>query len=282
MPPLRVIGSIGGEDEHADASAPHRRIAESTGSERVTSDYHSVVTHGRSTLRIATYNIHRCRGLDGRTRPERIAAVLRAIDADVVALQEVVGAGPRGHGQVEEIGALLGMGWVMAPARHRRGHLFGNAVLSRLPITQHLEHDLSWKTCEPRRLQRVDIAADGGTLHVYNVHLGTALLERRHQAGRLATIVSDRHVAGSKIVLGDFNEWMRGWTTAILSERLNSVDLRDHLRRRRTYPGLFPILHLDHIYYAGKIEIVKIELPRTRLALVASDHLPLVADVRIG
>jgi endonuclease/exonuclease/phosphatase family metal-dependent hydrolase len=155
-------------------------------------------------------------------------------------------------------------------------------VLSRLPITQHLEHDLSWKTCEPRRLQRVDIAADGCTLHVYNVHLGTALLERRHQAGRLATIVSDRHVAGSKIVLGDFNEWMRGWTTAILSERLNSVDLRDHLRRRRTYPGLFPILHLDHIYYAGKIEIVKIELPRTRLALVASDHLPLVADVRIG
>jgi endonuclease/exonuclease/phosphatase family metal-dependent hydrolase len=43
-------------------------------------------------LRIATYNIHRCRGIDGRTRPERIAAVLRSIDADVVALQEVVGA----------------------------------------------------------------------------------------------------------------------------------------------------------------------------------------------
>jgi endonuclease/exonuclease/phosphatase family metal-dependent hydrolase len=279
---LSVIGSSGGDDEHADASAPQRRIADSTGNGRVTSDYHSVVTHGRSTLRIATYNIHRCRGLDGRTRPERIAAVLRAIDADVVALQEVVGAGPRGHGQVEELGALLGMGWVMAPARHLRGHLFGNAVLSRLPITQHLEHDLSWKTCEPRRLQRVDIAADGCTLHVYNVHLGTALLERRHQAGRLATIVSDRHVAGPKIVLGDFNEWMRGWTTAILSERLNSVDLRNHLRRRRTYPGLFPILHLDHIYYAGKVEIAGIELPRTRMALVASDHLPLVADVKIG
>jgi endonuclease/exonuclease/phosphatase family metal-dependent hydrolase len=240
------------------------------------------VTHARPTLRIATYNIHRCRGLDGRTRPERIAAVLRAIDADVVALQEVVGAGPRGHGQVEELGALLGMGWVMAPARHLRGHLFGNAVLSRLPITQHLEHDLSWKTCEPRRMQRVDIAADGGTLHVYNVHLGTALLERRHQAERLATIVSDRQVTGPKLVLGDFNEWMRGLTTTVLSDRLNSVDLRDHLRRRRTYPGLFPILHLDHIYYAGKVEIVRIELPRTRLALVASDHLPLVADVRIG
>jgi len=234
------------------------------------------------TLRVATYNIHRCRGLDGRTNPARIAEVIRGIDADIVALQEVIGAGQTSAGHAEELGAMLGMGWVMAPARHLRGCLFGNVVMSRLPITHHSQYDLSWRTCEPRCCQRVDISIGDDTLHLYNVHLGTALLERRHQAGRLATIVSDRHVAGSKIVLGDFNEWMRGWTTAILSERLNSVDLRDHLRRRRTYPGLFPILHLDHIYYAGKIEIVKIELPRTRLALVASDHLPLVADVRIG
>jgi endonuclease/exonuclease/phosphatase family metal-dependent hydrolase len=253
---------------------------------RVTTGYHSVVTQGpRPTLRIATYNIHRCRGLDGRTRPERIAAVLRAIDADVVALQEVVGPGPHDGGHAEELGAQLGMGWVMAPARQLRGHQFGNAVLSRLPITQHLEHDLSWKTCEERRMQRVDVAAQGGTLHLYNVHLGTALLERRHQAQRLATIVCDRHVTGPKLVLGDFNEWMRGLATSLLSEKLNSVDLRDFLPRKRTqrtYPGLFPVLHLDHIYYAGKLEIVGIELPRTRLSLVASDHLPIVADVRIG
>ncbi len=240
----------------------------------------------RPTLRIATYNIHRCRGLDGRTRPDRIAAVLRAIDADVVALQEVVGAGPHGGGHAEELGALLGMGWVMAPARQLRGHQFGNAVLSRLPITQHLEHDLSWKTCEARRMQRVDIAADGGTLHVYNVHLGTAH-PRAPPSGeaargdRLATATS----AGPKLVLGDFNEWMRGLATSLLSEKLNSVDLRDYpprKRTQRTYPGLFPVLHLDHIYYAGKVEIVDIELPRTRLSLVASDHLPLVADIRIG
>jgi len=232
-------------------------------------------------LRIATYNVHRCRGLDGRTRPERIARVLRAIDADVVALQEVVGAGPRGGGHAEELGALLGMGWVMAPARQLRGHQFGNAVLSRFPITQHIEHDLSWKTCEPRRVQRVDVALDGCTLHVYNVHFGTAILERTHQAERLAAIVSDRHVAGPKLVLGDFNEWMRGKATQILVEKLNSVDLTNYLRRRRTYPGVFPILHLDHIYYDGAVDIVGVELARTRLSLVASDHLPLVADVRV-
>lgn len=220
--------------------------------------------------------------MDGRTRPDRIASVLRRIDADVVALQEVVGAGPRGGGHAEAIGAALGMGWVMAPARLLRDHQYGNAVLSRFPITEHIGHDLSWKTCEPRRLQRADIAVNGWVLHIYNVHLGTAILERRHQAGRLATIVTDRHVAGPKLVLGDFNEWMRGLATTLLSARLNSVDLGDYLPRRRTYPGLFPVLHLDHIYYEGRVEIVGVSLPRTPLALVASDHLPLVADIRVG
>jgi endonuclease/exonuclease/phosphatase family metal-dependent hydrolase len=240
------------------------------------------VTSTDRTLRVATYNIHHCRGLDGRTRPERTAAVIRSLEADVVALQEVVGAGPHGGGHAETLGAALGMGWAMAPARQRRGHQFGNAVLSRLPIVQHLEQDLTWKTCEARRLQRVDVAVEGHTLHVYNVHLGTAILERRYQARRLAAIVSDRHVSGPKLVLGDFNEWMRGLVTTLLSEKLHSVDLRDHMRRRRTYPGLFPILHLDHIYYAGRLEILRIDIPRTRATLIASDHLPLVADLRIG
>jgi endonuclease/exonuclease/phosphatase family metal-dependent hydrolase len=82
-------------------------------------------------------------------------------------------------------------------------------------------------------------------------------------------------------VLGDFNEWMKGLATAMLSERLQSIDLRSHLRRRRTYPGILPVLHLDHIYYDGQVEVVKLELPRTRLSLMASDHLPLVADLKI-
>jgi endonuclease/exonuclease/phosphatase family metal-dependent hydrolase len=241
-----------------------------------------VTPAGSEALRIVTYNIHRSIGMDRRKRPDRIAAVLRDINADIICLQEVVAAGPSGVSHIEEIGAGLGMGWVMAAARHRRGHQFGNAILSRLPILHHAEHDLSWKTCEERCLQRADIGINGHTLHVYNVHLGTAILERRYQAQRLATIVSDKHVGGAKIVLGDFNEWMRGMTTQLLSSKLKSVDLANYLKRRRTYPGLFPLLHLDHIYYAGRMEIVGIELPRTRLSLVASDHLPLVADVRVG
>jgi endonuclease/exonuclease/phosphatase family metal-dependent hydrolase len=234
------------------------------------------------TIRVATYNIHRGRGLDGRTRLERIAAVLATIDADVVALQEVVGASPLKPGQAAELGAALGMGWVMAPTRHLRTALFGNVVLSRLPVRQHAQHDLTWHTCEPRNVQRVDIELGGNVLHLYNVHLGTALLERRHQAARVAALVHDKRVTGPKIVLGDFNEWARGLATDLLAERLQSIDLRKHLRRVRTYPGIFPILHLDHIYYEGHVEVLKVTLPRDRLTLIASDHLPLVADLKIG
>ena len=233
-------------------------------------------------VRIATYNIHRCRGMDRRVVPSRIIDVLREIDADVIALQEVIGAGPVGAGQAEEIGAGLGMGWVMNCVRSLRQHQFGNVVLSRYPIVHHSQYDLSWRTCEPRNCQRADLEIDGHTLHVYNVHLGTAVLERRYQAGRLASFVHDRRVTGPKIILGDFNEWMKGLATKTLSSLFESVDISTHLKRRRTYPGLFPVVHLDHIYYDGKVEVVSVEMPRTRLSLMASDHLPLVANLKIS
>jgi endonuclease/exonuclease/phosphatase family metal-dependent hydrolase len=232
-------------------------------------------------IRVATYNIHRSRGMDGRTDPARIAQVIHSIQPDVIALQEVLGAGPHSAGHAAQIGALLGMGWAMAPTRTLRGCQFGNVVLSKFPIAHHTQYDLTWKTCEPRCCQRVDITLGDDTLHLYNVHLGTAYLERRYQAGRLTAVVHDRRVENPKIVLGDFNEWMRGLATQMLSERLQSIDLRGHLRRRRTYPGMFPVLHLDHIYYEGRVEVVKLELPRTRLTMLASDHLPLVAELKV-
>ena len=233
-------------------------------------------------VRVATYNIHRSRGLDGRTRPERIAEVLQGIGADVIALQEVLGAGPWHGGHAEAIGAALGMGWVMAVARQLRRHAFGNVVLSRYPIVHHVRYDLSWKTCEPRCCQRVDVDLGDRLLHVYNAHFGTAILERRVQAERLAAVFSDRRVTGPKVVLGDFNEWTRGPASALLGERLKGLDLAAHLRSRRTYPGVLPLVHLDHIYYDGAVDVRRVELVRTRRALIASDHLPLVAELAIG
>ncbi len=232
-------------------------------------------------VRIATYNVHRCRGMDRRTLPRRIADVLRPLQADVIALQEVIGTGPKGHGQDEELGAALGMGWIMAPARYRRGHLYGNVVMSRFPIVQHAQYDLTWRNRTRRCCQRADVMIGRHVLHVYNVHLGAGLGERRYQTTRLGTVVDDHRIRGPKIVMGDFNEWGRGLASTMLTQSMRSLDTSALLKRRRTYPGFFPLLHLDHIYYDGRIEALGAQLPRTRASLIASDHLPLVADLRI-
>jgi endonuclease/exonuclease/phosphatase family metal-dependent hydrolase len=219
--------------------------------------------------------------MDGRTRVDRIADVLASLDADVIALQEVVGSGPEENGQAADLGARLGMGWVMDSVRLLRGKAYGNVVLSRLPIQKVHRCDLSCEKREPRSCHRVDVEVDGQVLHVFNVHLGTAVFERRQQAPRLAEFVADRHVPGPKVLLGDFNEWVKGLTSKTLSEMLEGVDLTAHLRRRRTYPGVLPMFHLDHIYVAGGLEVEKVTFPRNKLTLMASDHIPLVADVRM-
>lgn len=234
-----------------------------------------------AALRVATYNIHRCRGLDRRIRPQRIADVLLPLNADIIALQEVIGPGPRNTGQDEELATALGMYWAMAPTRMIRGHLYGNVVLSRYPIAHHSQHDLSWRWRLPRGCQRVDVQVDRQILHVYNVHLGTGLGERRFQTARLAEVVNAHRLPGPKMVLGDFNEWGRGLATQTLSPNFNSLNLRPFLKRRRTYPGFFPVLHLDHIFYDHSIDVIDLQVPRTRSSLIASDHLPLVADVQV-
>ncbi len=232
-------------------------------------------------LRIATYNIHKCRGIDGRTIPERIASVLKFLKPDVIALQEVIGPGPRGKGQEEELSGRLGMASVFAPARMLRGHLYGNALLSRHPIKEHLTCDLSLDGHEPRFCQRVDILLHGHPVHIYNVHLGTKARERGRQAVKLIEYLSDSSLQGPKILLGDFNEWRKGSASRLLTEKFQRLDLLPFLKWRRTYPGLLPIFHVDHIYYLGHIEILKVEIPRTWSSLIASDHMPLLAELSI-
>ncbi|WP_447971473.1 endonuclease/exonuclease/phosphatase family protein [Nitrospira sp. M1] len=239
--------------------------------------------HGESSVefRVVTYNVHRCRGLDRRVLPRRIAEVLRPLQADVIALQEVLGAGPKGYGHDQELGAALGMGWAMGVTRLVRSRLYGNVIMSRFPIDNHTQYDLTWKRRKARGCQRVDILIGGHAFHIYNVHLGVGLRERHYQAKQLGTFIGQDNIRGPKVVLGDFNEWGRGFATIELTRVLKSLDLRAFAKRRRTYPGVFPVLHLDHLFYDGRVEILHVEIPRTRKSLIASDHLPLVADLRI-
>jgi endonuclease/exonuclease/phosphatase family metal-dependent hydrolase len=237
-------------------------------------------------VRVATYNIHKCRGLDRRTRPERIVDVLREIDADVIALQEVLSLDgvERQHDQARFIAEEMGLSYFLGENRKHRGAAYGNVVLSRFPILQTFNYDLSVRGREERGCLRADLEVKGaGLLHVFNVHLGTAYLERRYQARKLIdeAILSNKELAGMRIMLGDFNEWTRGLTTKLLAAHLKSADLRNHLRRTKTYPGVLPVMHLDHIYYEDRMDMEGLILHRSRTALVASDHLPLVADFRI-
>src|SRR4051812_41083631 len=128
----------------------------------------------KEALRVATYNIHKCRGLDGRTRPDRIAKIVRDLDADVVALQEVLRAfdGPA-QDQLHEITAELdGYRVVFGENRKHEGAAYGNAVLSRLPIESSKNYDLTWRGCERRGCLRADLQCGPRLLHVFNVHLG--------------------------------------------------------------------------------------------------------------
>ena len=238
-------------------------------------------------IRVVTYNVHKCRGLDGRVRPARIAAVLHGIGADIVALQEVLNI-PHGAREDEQgyfIAETLGMNYVFGENRKLKGGTYGNVVLSRFPIRIMHNYDLSVTGHEERGCLRADVDLGGGCLlHVFNVHLGTAYAERRHQGRRLIAeeLLNDVGLPGPRILLGDFNEWTRGLATRLLSAHLESADVRKHLRRSRTYPGVLPFLHLDHIYHDPGLPLERLTLARNRTALVASDHLPLIADFSVS
>jgi endonuclease/exonuclease/phosphatase family metal-dependent hydrolase len=241
-------------------------------------------------LRVVTYNVHKCVGLDRRERPARIAAVLRELDADVIALQEVVSvesdASREAH-QARFIAEELGCQFHLGENRKHRGGAYGNVVLTRLPVRHCHNYDITWRWQEPRGALRVDVSLDepgAAVVHVFNVHLGTAFVERRHQGRKLVGegILRDPRLQHPRVVLGDFNEWTHGLASRLLSEELRSADLRQHLRTRRTYPGALPFLHLDHVYYDRSLTLERLALHRSRLSLVASDHLPLVADFRLS
>lgn len=240
------------------------------------------MTSAPRRFKIATYNIHKCRGLDTRMRPARIAEVISKLNADVVALQEVV----RGRGEEDQLAVIArylpGYKSCFGETRKIGTAAYGNAILSRFPIRGHHHYDLTASWREDRGGIRADVKLPSGTLlHLFNLHLGTGYLERRKQAAMLVSsrVLNNPQFAGSRIVLGDFNEWTRGLVTKMVSAHLKAANLEPFLKRlrRRSYPGVLPLMHLDHIYYDSLFELTEVKVYRTKLSLVASDHLPIVA-----
>ena len=151
-------------------------------------------------LRVATYNVHKCKGLDGRVSVKRIADVLSELNADVIAMQEIF------LKQAQELADRIGIHCAFGENRQLMGDAYGNVVLSRHSLRSHCNYDVSVAGREKRGCLRTDVLLQNRAVHVFNVHLGTDFFERRQQAKRLVeetvlrAAISMDHVSCSAIL----------------------------------------------------------------------------------
>ena len=232
---------------------------------------------GERPLVVATYNIHTCVGVDRRYDPDRTAAVLLELGADIIGLQEVDARHRlnRHLNQWDYFAEATGLHAVAgANVSDHRGR-FGNALLTRFPVrlVQHI--DLSVGAYEPRGAIEAEVLADGRKLRVVVTHLGLHAGERRLQIGRLLdALAQSPSEAEAMVIMGDLNEWRgrRGGIPA-LDRRLGRAPAP------RTFPSWLPVLPLDRIYAGGAASLRAAAVHRSPLARLASDHLPLRAAV---
>ena len=224
------------------------------------------------SLRVASWNMHSGVGLDGRFSPQRIARVLAELDADVIALQEF-GSGRAGFDMRAHLQEATGWPALSMPTCSNRHGEFGNAVLSRLPIAGAVCHPLGVAGREPRNAIEVVVECAGGPLRVIATHLGLQRRERHAQIARLAQVCANAP-AGPLVLLGDFNSWrgraLRGFAASAATARAP-----------RTFPAPFPLAALDRIFVSPGATCIDLRVHRSRAARVASDHLPLIADIEL-
>jgi endonuclease/exonuclease/phosphatase family metal-dependent hydrolase len=226
-------------------------------------------------LRIATYNIHRCVGCDGVEAPGRIAAVLRDINADVTALQEVAfdPSGPKNI--LADLARSMGARAIAGPTLLEKKGRYGNAILTRFAPEIVDRLDISVPGREPRGALAIRLRLNGNSVRIVTTHLGLRPRERRYQIRRLLPLLEDPNAAVT-ILLGDFNEWLLwGRPLRWVNRRFGS------LPAPATFPSRRPLLALDRIWVDPADRLISLHHHRHVSAAVASDHLPLVAQVAV-
>lgn len=241
-------------------------------------------------IRVLTYNIHKCiGGVDRRYQPDRIRETIAHYEPDLALLQEVDHLVPRSNHdrQVDLLGDLLGYRHrtYFPNVRVRGGGEYGNAILSRFPLTQTRNIDLtvSWRKRRSVLHARCRVRLPGTrhmrTLHVFNMHLGLAGGERKIQLQRFLDShpFNGFHEQTPVIVGGDLNDV---WGT-LGPKFLLPAGFQGMPQILRTFPSYAPMRALDGIYVRGSARITKIQSGRVAVARQASDHLPLIVDIEL-
>lgn len=223
-------------------------------------------------LTVASYNIHKAVGADGRCEPLRILDVLDEMAADVAVLQEVdTRFGVRTAVLPEAM--LAARGWRPVPLERAGPALgwHGNAILMRGPVELVRASRLVLPALEPRGAVMADIGMNGGRLlRLVGTHLDLSGLWRARQIKRIMQRVARAPGTPPELVMGDFNEWRGsgGAALRVLGERLRAVPMGP------SFPARLPLGRLDRVFAHPAAGVVAGGVHMSTLARVASDHLP--------
>jgi endonuclease/exonuclease/phosphatase family metal-dependent hydrolase len=244
-----------------------------------------------ANLRIATYNVHGCVGMDRQRSEARIAEVIAEMSVDVVALQEL-DLGRRRSSRADQTKMIAEqLGWYshFHPAMRRDDEHYGNAILSRYQLDLRRAVELPGKPpffCrENRAAIEVSIETNLGKVHIINTHLGLGWRERVVQAQLFTSAEWRAAVAEDMplILLGDFNSLRGSRPYRTLNRHLR--DVRELIQANRptpTYPTRFPVLAVDHIFVNRAVQPLTVLVHRSSLARIASDHFPLIAEFALS
>jgi endonuclease/exonuclease/phosphatase family metal-dependent hydrolase len=239
--------------------------------------------------RLVTYNVHGCRGMDGRFSVERITRVLARTRPDVVCLQELDQSRRRSGGfdQAHEIANRLAKSYRFHAVSELDDGRFGNAVLCSHPMRLVEAGPLpaldTMLSLEPRGVLWVEVDAHGARFQVLNTHLSILERERRLQVEELLTWVERARRHGPVVLAGDLNATGDSWVARRLSTGLHDLVEREAGSRDasppRTWSSRVPLRRIDHVFASDDVRAARVEVPRSRLARVASDHLPVIVEM---
>ena len=243
---------------------------------------------GEPRLRIMTYNVHACVGMDGQLSPERIARVIAQSGANIVCLQELdVFRKRSGHqDQARTIARQLEMNFEFHPAWHVEEEKFGNAILTKFPMrvvrAEGLHHHKQDRSRRSALWVEVDINHQT-TLQLISTHMSIYPKEQLIQARQLMDEwIEPASVLGPVVLCGDFNARPNTATYRVFAKKLFDVESFDDNPTLPTYFSPFPFARVDHIFVTGQLAIQKVEILGSRIAKLASDHLPLAADLKLN